>query len=245
MGEKPGEWLEERFNKLLKFRINHLDGRSKLDKCRYCTKLIQCEICHMEFKIDGKVLENKDCNEINETEFQSDSSVNDDSATDDMPEESDRFTAIYITRYLNLGPGLTWSDTKWQGHLVDIDDVDRQYQYPKYAKGSICSAFESAGGHGPSYEEFTMENERRLLAFEEPPTGVCPPYSIPVEEEGYRWEINGDWCWVLTREMPVTGPLENAPDGQRKFAQEATAVPKELATTKEMSSKTEEELKQE
>jgi len=52
--------LEERLNKLLKCRVNHLDRRSKLDKCGFCTKLIQCKIFYMEFKIDAKVLEDRE-----------------------------------------------------------------------------------------------------------------------------------------------------------------------------------------
>jgi hypothetical protein len=75
-------------------------------------------------------------------------------------EENHDFTAMYITRYLNLGSGLKHSDPKWQNHLTEEHD---KYAYPEYSRGSIRSAFENADGQ--SLDELTAEIERKLRNF--------------------------------------------------------------------------------
>jgi hypothetical protein len=70
-------------------------------------------------------------------------------------------TLLYITRWLNLGSGISPNDLIWQCH---ISDQDRAPIWPSFEEGGIRNAFEGAGDI--SFEEFTKENKKRLLSYE-------------------------------------------------------------------------------
>ncbi|KIM95456.1 hypothetical protein OIDMADRAFT_59922 [Oidiodendron maius Zn] len=66
----------------------------------------------------------------------------------DFKEFGKRGNAIYVTKWQDLGHGLSPLDPKWQGHILK----DRLCKRVKFQLGSICSAFE-----GKEHVEFEFD----------------------------------------------------------------------------------------
>lgn len=202
MNEWRDECWDDEYKKLLKCRLNHLNGKTKIRKCRRCTKLNGCEYCYVEFKIESKEIEEGATGDdsestgedaVEEVDSESEAQGSDLSDSEDSdwdPDDSDHeadsdLSVIYITRYLNLGSGQTETDPKWANHLTE------DFHSVSYKRGSIRAAFDSVGGK--SLEDLTAENEKRLLSFERP---YNRQLSFKWTEEG-TWERTGWDSWVL------------------------------------------------
>jgi hypothetical protein len=95
---------------------------------------------------------------------------------------SPEYIAIIVTRWLNLGSGRSIGDQKWQSHLFErFLCTTRQ---PLFAPGSIRKRFESEPGI--SLENFTVENERKILSFKEPKFGPDNTTAPNIDERLWR-----------------------------------------------------------
>ena len=93
-----------------------------------------------------------------------------------------RGTALVVTRWINLGAGLTPHDKKWRSHHV-VDDSP-----VPFCPGSIRSSFKDQ--KGSSVNELAAENIKKLFSNRTHAQGRCGP-------DGYTWVLYREELWYI------------------------------------------------
>lgn len=90
--DDPENDVHRRLKQQLACKYTHIKSGSKdyLTTYTFCREISKCDICNMEFVLDAKVYDD---------------------------ERKRHLTAIFLTRYFNLGPCQTPDDSKWRSHL--------------------------------------------------------------------------------------------------------------------------------